>query len=163
MHLLLFRHGIAEDAGPGVDDAARRLTDEGVTKTRLAAAGLSRIISSPGIILSSPLTRARQTAKLLREVFDVEVAECAALAQHDLDAILREVAKQDRESVILVGHEPTFSSLAESLLTGQPPRGVIEMKKAGCIALELTWRRSRVAGARLLWLATPAMLRAMAG
>ncbi len=162
MQLLLFRHGIAEDAGPGVDDAARKLTDEGVKKTRLAARGLSKIIASPGVILASPLTRARQTARILHEVFDVEPTECPALAGHDLEAILREVGKQKHDVVILVGHEPTFSSLAETLLTGQPPRGVIEMKKAGCIGLELDWRRNKVGGARLIWLATPGMLREMA-
>ena len=163
MQLLLFRHGIAEDAGAGVDDAARQLTDEGEKKTRLAARGLSRFAAAPQVILTSPLVRARQTARILSEVFDVEATECPALAGHDLAAILREVGRQKHEVVMLVGHEPTFSSLAEILLTGEASRGVIEMKKAGCIGLEVEFKRSSVAGARLIWLATPAMLREMAG
>jgi len=70
MQLLVFRHGIAEDDSAGGSDFSRQLTDEGVDRTRRAAAGLRKVAPSPQVILTSPKVRARQTADLAGEAFD---------------------------------------------------------------------------------------------
>ena len=56
--IYLVRHGIAADAGPGMSDADRALTEEGVRKTNGVAVGLQHLGVKPDLILSSPLRRA---------------------------------------------------------------------------------------------------------
>ncbi|MDW7656278.1 MAG: histidine phosphatase family protein, partial [Bacillota bacterium] len=67
MHLILVRHGIAEDAGPGQPDADRRLTLQGKHRLSDAMPGLSRYLSGQKSIeiWSSPLSRAVETAEIL--------------------------------------------------------------------------------------------------
>ena len=71
MHIVIVRHGIAEDreasnrAAP--DDALRQLTKEGRQKMRKAAKGLKRILPALDLIATSPLMRAAQTAEILAE------------------------------------------------------------------------------------------------
>ncbi|MEX2214580.1 MAG: phosphohistidine phosphatase SixA [Phycisphaeraceae bacterium] len=163
MQLLIFRHGIAEDRGPDGTDDSRRLTDEGKSKTREAAVGLSCIAPRPDVILNSPLVRAMQTAEIVGDVFDVKPRVCSALGMGPLEDVLRELRKMEEEVVMVIGHEPQLSSLAEILCTGVQPTGFIQMKKAGCIAVETPINEGKARVGKLLWIATPAMLRAMAG
>jgi phosphohistidine phosphatase len=159
MQLLLFRHGIAEDHGPDGTDASRRLTREGIEKTTEAARGLAKIADAPGVILTSPKVRAKQTADIVAEAFGERPETLDALAEEDLDAILRALAKRDEERILVVGHEPTFSRLVEFICTGQM-RGSVEMKKAGCACVELDLQRNgKAAHGKLQWLATPRILR----
>lgn len=57
------RHGDAQD---GIDDAARRLSDEGIEEARAAGRFLARIREVPSVIWHSTLVRARETAELVR-------------------------------------------------------------------------------------------------
>ncbi len=163
MRLYLFRHGIAEDTSPDGSDFSRPLTREGVDKTRRAAGGLARLIDPPDRILSSPRLRALETARLAAEVFGRDVTVESCLGEDALDPIFALLRQCHDEAVMLVGHEPTFSRLAEMLCTPGRHGGFIQLKKAGCIALE-TIRTETATGlaAMLTWLATPAMLRKLA-
>ncbi len=153
MNLVLFRHGPAEDVAPDHRDASRRLTPEGEKRTLAAARGLSRLLETPAIILTSPLVRAMQTADMLGKVLSVEAITEPILAQSDLAPILPRMRASD-QTVILVGHEPTLSGLIERCVAGRVTHRV-QMKKAGAAMLQLDADH----GAELLWLATPAMLR----
>jgi phosphohistidine phosphatase len=64
----IMRHGIAADPAPGMSDVDRALTAEGVRKTERVAVGLQRIGVKPDVILSSPLRRAEETARLVADV-----------------------------------------------------------------------------------------------
>lgn len=164
MELIIFRHGLAEDVGPDGKDASRRLTAEGQEKTLAAARGLAEIIDRPSVILASPKVRAMQTAKILGKVFDRTPVEMALLAEGPAARVAPVLAKREEPSVMIVGHEPTLSELASSLLTSGIAHGFIELKKAGCIVLDAPVRDVGVFGpARLMMLATSKMLRAVAG
>src|SRR5436190_24019225 len=68
--LYLIRHGLAEERGEAwPDDTKRPLTDQGMSRLRKSARGLAAIGVSFDTILTSSLTRARQTA----EIFSVEL------------------------------------------------------------------------------------------
>lgn len=163
MQLLIFRHGIAEDVGPDGDDASRRLTDEGIEKTRKAAQGLAKVAPSPDVILTSPLTRAAQTAAILAEAFGGEPRVMKSLAHGPVGSIVQDLRRRREATVMVVGHEPLLSRLIESLCTGNHPIDFVQMKKAGCALVDTPINDSGVArGGKLLWLATPKMLRAMA-
>ncbi len=79
MELLIIRHAIAfeRDRHRWADDAARPLSPAGIRRSRKAAAGLKELCKVPDRLLTSPLIRARQTAKILTEVAGWPPAEIA--------------------------------------------------------------------------------------
>src|SRR5258708_2680618 len=106
MQVLVLRHGIAEDAGPGQPDAGRSLTPEGRKKlaallNRVAGAGVQ-----PGLILTSPYLRAKQTARMAADALDCKKAlrETEALAPGGSpQAVWNEVRdNRSEEQVMLV-------------------------------------------------------------
>jgi len=69
-HLYLVRHAVAEERGADwPDDSQRPLTAEGSKRWRREAHGLAALGARPDLILTSPFTRARQTADLLAAAF----------------------------------------------------------------------------------------------
>jgi phosphohistidine phosphatase len=163
--LYVIRHGVAEERSPTGDDAARRLTAEGRTKMRAVARGLRALGARFDVLLTSPLPRAAETARIVSEVYGnrppprefpglapgVGAAETARL--------LRAAARSPR--VAIVGHEPGLSSLASLLLTGSPDGVPIRLKKGGVIVLDVSGFGPR-AGGTLRALFTPRALRRLA-
>ncbi|HMO59622.1 MAG TPA: phosphoglycerate mutase family protein, partial [Roseiflexaceae bacterium] len=70
LDLYLLRHGIAADA-TATGDAARPLTAEGITKMEAAANGMLKLGIDIGLILSSPLVRAHETAAIVARTLRV--------------------------------------------------------------------------------------------
>ncbi len=163
MHLLLFRHGIAQDISLKGDDASRELTREGIDKTKLAARGLRKIIDPPAALYTSPLIRAKQTAAILGDVFDLAPMVMPSLATGPANVVMRDLRELRQPLVILVGHEPTLSELGAMLCAGASASHFIQLKKAGAMLIDTGIHQAANPGtSELLWLATPAMLRAMA-
>jgi phosphohistidine phosphatase len=164
MILYILRHGVAEDAAPGGDDASRRLTPRGRSKMEEAAAGMRALGLELDVLLTSPLPRAAETAAIVAAAYRGRPApkEFPALAPGVAPAetlqVLRPFARY--EHVMLVGHEPGLSRLASLVLTGSPDRLAIDLKKGGCIALELD-KLVPPSGATLHWLLTGRQLRRM--
>ena len=77
--IYLMRHGIAADPAPGMSDADRALTPDGVRKTVRVAAGLAKLGVKPDVILSSPLRRAEETAHLVADALDGRAAPAKGL------------------------------------------------------------------------------------
>jgi phosphohistidine phosphatase len=123
----LLRHGDAED-GEGKPDAERDLTEKGEQQARAAGEALKVLGVQLDVCLTSPKVRARRTAELACEVLGVPVEDDERLAGGDFDPL--EVAA-GRGEVMLVGHEPDFSS-AVALVTGSR----VKMKKGGIAALD---------------------------
>ncbi|HVT79067.1 MAG TPA: histidine phosphatase family protein [Phycisphaerae bacterium] len=161
MSVLYFcRHGIAEEAKAGQEDAERKLTAEGEKKFRKAAAGIARVVEDepPKLILSSPLVRARETAEILAQVLEkagmkLEIRLTADLGPGGkLGGLLKTAAGQP---TVAVGHEPLLSEwIAELCFHGQGGLG-LEMKKGALAAMDVRSARS----AKLLFLLPPAVLR----
>lgn len=160
MHLLVFRHGIAEDHSADGTDAARALTDHGVERTRAAAHGVAKMVDAPDVILSSPKLRALQTAREAAAAFGRAVEVMDALADGPPDPVLAALALRTEDSAMIVGHEPMLSELVEQVCTGGRRAGFIDMRKAGCAFLDVSFDAAGAATGTLLWLATPKMLRA---
>jgi phosphohistidine phosphatase len=123
----LLRHGDAED-GEGKPDAERELTEKGERQSVAAGKALKTLGVELDVCLTSPKVRARRTAELACESLDCEVEDDDRLAGGDFDPL--EVAA-GRGEVMLVGHEPDFSS-AVALVTGSR----VKMKKGGIAALD---------------------------
>jgi len=162
MMLYIVRHAIAEDAPPGGNDAARRLTPSGRRRMQDVVRGLRALRVEPDVILTSPLVRAVETARIvvngLRNA--PEPRELAALTSDvspaDTLKALRPFGRS--KHVMVIGHEPNLSNMLALLLTGAPDGAAIELKKGGCAAAELTAFEPR-GGATLRWLLPPRALR----
>lgn len=168
MELLIFRHGIAEDVSPSGDDARRRLTERGVERTAAAARGLATLIEPPDRVLTSPKTRARQTAEIAAGIFDRPVELVPVIAHGSAEAIREALAQRDEARLMVVGHEPTLGELVALLIGGRPGAGAVAMKKAGAAWLEADVDDGGGAGSArsrgvLRALLPPRVLRALAG
>lgn len=164
-HLLyLVRHGIAEPNNPH-GDGERRLTDDGVRKLREGALGLKRLGVVPDVVLSSPLCRAEQTARILATALaaDVAVEIFPPLAPgHRPIDVLHALRPYRRVlQAILVGHQPDLGELASHLLTGSTALAALPFRKGGVAAIALHALPPRESGT-LEWFVTPKQLRWMA-
>ena len=164
MDLLIIRHAIAFDRDPHRwrDDSERPLSPAGVRRARRAAAGLGEFIETPDRLLTSPLVRARQTARILSEVAGwPQAQEAPELSPGESpQALLTLLARNEGKLVAVVGHQPGLGHLLTACLIGGGASLPIEMKKhaVACVSFE---GRIRAGHAALKWLATPRMLRAL--
>ena len=163
MQLLVVRHAIAfdRDAARWPDDAERPLTPEGVARAGKSALGLKRIAGPPLRVLASPLTRAQQTASILRRFADwPEPTPCTQLLPDaSPGGVLALLARARERCVAVVGHEPGLSRLIAACLPGGASAAAFEMKKMGVALLEFPGAPREGRG-RLVWLLPPKVLRA---
>ena len=131
MDLILWRHAEAED---GVPDLERELTGKGRKQAARMADWLNPRLPPDIRILTSPATRARQTAQALgRDYEEVPELVPGASAQDVLAAVDWPDAAYP---VLVVGHQPTLGQVAMQLLTGQA--GDLAVRKGG-----MWWFQSR--------------------
>jgi phosphohistidine phosphatase len=163
--LYLLRHAIAEDVAPGGDDGARRLTARGRSRMRTAAAGLRRLGFAVDAIVTSPLPRAAETAAIVVEALGgvPEPRELAALGQGLAPpAMLRALRPFGHHPrLLVVGHEPGLSGLAALVLTGSANGMTLDLRKGGCVAIELE-QLLPPRSAMLRWALAPRQLRLLA-
>jgi phosphohistidine phosphatase len=162
MNLYIVRHAIAVERGtPGYeDDSQRPLTDEGRKKMKKITKGLDRLGIALDVILTSPYVRARDTAKILADKFDMTDKIYFSenlIPPGNFEALVFEIhEKYDLANVALVGHEPMLSSLISWLTTGDTDAR-IALKKGGVAYLssDSLFQDGR---ATLEWLLTPALM-----
>jgi phosphohistidine phosphatase len=155
--LYFLRHGLADrGAWRGRDDSLRPLTEEGKARMAREAAVLSKIGLKLDLILSSPLTRARQTAEIvgrrlgLAERVKVDERLGPGFGVGALSEILKSHA--EIQALMLVGHEPDFSETIGSLIGG----GQVVCKKGALARVDL--HQSAPPRGRLVWLIPPSLL-----
>lgn len=164
MNCVLIRHGMAveRDEWEGAD-AGRPLTDDGVKRVRQVAAGLQWLDVQPTLILSSPLTRAIETARILGDTMHfrnpvryVEVLSPDAVPDRLL-SLLQDLPSES--CVFCVGHEPQLGLTAGVMLAGTPAQA-FRFKKAGACMIEFSLPVEAGQGA-LKWWMEPGQLRAL--
>ncbi len=162
MELYLVRHAIAGKPDPArwPDDSERPLTEEGIARFRPAARGLATLVPNVERVLSSPWTRAWQTAEILHEESDWPAPEPCPELSGDRSAAeaVGLLADIEAASLAFVGHEPHLSSVASQLLIGDRDLLGLELKKGGVVFLELEER-----SAVLRWSVSPKILRRLDG
>jgi phosphohistidine phosphatase len=164
VQLLVIRHAIAVDratfAEAGKDDDLRPLTTAGAKKMRRIAKGLHSILERPDVLATSPLVRAKQTAEILAEVFEMEIREEVEALRPDarFTMFANWANSCDADTMLaVVGHEPHLSGLVSWLMSGDIEARVV-LKKGGACLLTFDGKIRR-AGGVLEWLLTPAQLR----
>ena len=137
MQLILLRHAEAEP--DAANDRKRPLTEKG----RKQAASIGRFCFGhgivPEIILSSPLLRAEETARLvareLRAPHLVEIEEFLGPGMTAERAFSSLEKYSGKPNIMLVGHEPDFSNLAGVLIGGHS--GSVHFRKATLMSVSL--------------------------
>ena len=162
MDCVLFRHGIAveRDEWEGLD-GNRPLTERGAMRVAQAAAGLKRLDVQPTLVLSSPLIRALETAKIVHRSLRVRSAirivdELLPDAPSNrLLSVLRDLPPES--CVLCVGHEPHLGMAVSVLLSGRSSAS-FPFKKAGACLIELSILAKPGQGV-LRWWFPPSQLR----
>ncbi|MDX6601175.1 MAG: phosphohistidine phosphatase [Solirubrobacterales bacterium] len=126
--IYLLRHGDAEK-GTG-DDTARRLTPKGERQARAAGRALVALEIKLDACLTSPKVRAADTARLACEALGLEPEVTEELRGGPFDAVALATGRGD---VLLVGHEPDFSSEVARLTGGR-----VKLKKGGLTVIDGT-------------------------
>src|SRR5881275_1440473 len=152
MQLYFLRHGEADWPDWKKSDDERPLTDFGKKEMRDVAKFLARLKVAPDLIVTSPLPRASQTAKIAAEYLKAKVREDELLAPGFGVSELQTVLKRHRSKVLmLVGHEPDFTNVISGLTGAR-----LKLAKAGVALVDLD-PESEVG--RLLWLFPPKFAR----
>lgn len=110
------------------DDAARRLTLKGERQARAAGKALAALGIKPDACLASPKVRAADTAQLACEKLDLEPEITEELRGGPFDSAALAAGRGD---VLLVGHEPDFSSEV-ARLTGAK----VKLRKGGLTIID---------------------------
>ena len=152
MQLYFLRHGEADWPDWTKDDDERPLTDFGKKEARQVGKFLNRLNVKPGLIVTSPLPRALQTAEAAAEQLKTKLRQDEALEPGFGITELRTVLKRHHsKALMLVGHEPDFSSVI-SALTGAS----LKLSKAGVALVDFDPETEK---GRLLWLFPPKIAR----
>ncbi|MEX1296324.1 MAG: histidine phosphatase family protein [Candidatus Limnocylindrales bacterium] len=153
VHLL--RHAHAGDAFEWIgDDDLRPLTRKGRQQAERLGAFLEAHGIRPDVIVSSPLVRARQTAEIVAEALGMTIRTDRRLGtgfgKRELWAVLDETGGRE---VMLVGHDPDFTSLLTYLLDAAGVR----VRKGALATVDLHTRLGDGEG-ELRWLLPPDLL-----
>jgi phosphohistidine phosphatase len=156
--LYVIRHADAHALGErGVtDDAGRPLTEIGEVQAKAVGTALQARGVRLGMVVTSPLVRARQTAELILAQFRSErpvlqVAEELAPGGKPKQ-LARFLRKLGGEAVAVVGHQPDLGESTAWLIGSKKAR--IDLAKAG-VALLACPDGPRKGGGSLVWLVTP--------
>jgi phosphohistidine phosphatase len=132
--ILILRHSRAEDAGPGMSDADRKLTKKGYEEMEAVAHWIASQRMPIDLIASSPLVRAMETAEIVAKAFNARdrVVTWKMLAPGgNPDIVCRQISRHpDYTSILLVGHEPLLSSLISRIIAGDDHAAIIMTKGA---------------------------------
>ncbi len=162
--LYVLRHGEAgKRLAAGSNDYERALTVAGANEVEKIADAMAKLGVKPGLVSTSPLARARQTADIVAKRLKIKnrLQDWDELKPEGSRIKLYErLARMKPEaSVMVVGHEPYLSSLVSELVfDGQ--RGRIIMKKAGLARVTVASFRPKPRG-ELRWLLTPKLMKRM--
>jgi phosphohistidine phosphatase len=151
----LLRHGIAEEGKIGCNDADRALTHEGRKKLGNVLASAAEAGVQPSLILSSPFKRALQSAEIAKHVLghkdDVLQTNVLTPGANPEDVWDEIRIHKDVNSLLLVGHNPLFTSLAAYLLG--TPDAQIDFKKGAIMRIDFENLSARPKGT-LRWYLT---------
>ncbi len=162
MKLYLVRHAEAKPVGGAITtDAARPLTDEGERDALLMGRALARIESRPMELVCSPLLRATQTAALMSEGLPGHPAsqiweDLAPGARHK--AIVARLTTTSAKALVLVGHQPDITILVAYLVADAAVEIAMKTGSMACVSLVPA---NALNSARLRWLLTPDLVRAL--
>jgi phosphohistidine phosphatase len=137
MRVWIVRHGKAEANSALGKDADRSLAPRGEEQARWLGRMIAAHAESPDRIVSSPIKRALQTAKLINKAVGARLEESALLETGRTPSAATEViaSHQGPRPIMLVGHNPTLETLVGLLTRG--PGAEYDMRTGQAVLVEL--------------------------
>jgi phosphohistidine phosphatase len=153
LRVYIFRHATAEVRGPGLPESQRQLTAEGKQELKAVLRLASAAGVSPETILTSPWSRALETARMAGKALHCErVVETRTLLPDIPPAqVLREIRAAKVKDVMVAGHEPQLSRLAAFLLEAPV---AVDLKKGALMRIDIEQKEGPPRGV-LKWMVTP--------
>ncbi|MHB1686069.1 MAG: SixA phosphatase family protein [Ignavibacteriaceae bacterium] len=131
MNIYLIRHGEAEKSSITKKDFDRELTNSGKVKVKNAALAWKDYIDPFDYLVSSPLARALQTAKIIAEYFEVRneiLVDKKLSAGGGTESIIEIANSLEGVNIAFVGHQPDFSEHVSNLISTSGAN--VDFKKA---------------------------------
>ncbi|MBA2241495.1 MAG: phosphohistidine phosphatase SixA [Chthoniobacterales bacterium] len=148
MKVYFLRHGKADWPNWDKPDDERPLNKKGRKQMGRVVKFLCNLEPKISLVLSSPLPRALQTAEIAADYLGLELEEEPALGKgFDATKLRRILKERADEELMIVGHEPSFSTVIGELTGGR-----VKLPKAGIAVVDVS------DGARegeLVWLLPP--------
>jgi phosphohistidine phosphatase len=161
MDIYFVRHANAgEHTADPKQDEKRPLDELGIKQSQDMGAALKALKVQVDVIISSPLTRATQTAAHVAQQLGYEKSVL-------LDSSLRPEGKFDKfrqllqrqsgkTAIMVVGHNPSLSEFVSLLVSDEAANSTVELKKGAVAKLELKSRKPS-----LQWILTPKTVEAI--
>lgn len=163
---MLLRHAKSSHENSSLKDYDRPLADRGKQDAPRLGLFLKQVHRRPGLIISSPARRAKQTSVLVADKAGLEPSAIQweenlyyGGARDYLSLVQRAPAEFD--TVMLVGHNPLMEETV-SLLCGDPGNYIVRMPTGALVCLEhpaLEWSQVKPGTARFQWMMIPKLLR----
>jgi len=156
MIVYVMRHAEAVEGSETLQDEWRYLTEKGRTAAEKMSSSIAGIGPKPRLTVTSPLTRAVQTAEIAAGKAcrkNVIIASHLLMPGADVSELVTYLKGcGEAKRVMLIGHEPQLGALVATLLGRKD--GTISLKKGACVALELDPKKGDNPAA-FLWYLVP--------
>jgi len=160
MIIYFLRHASAGQYQPNSQkDEKRPIDEKGKQQCRDVGRALAAMKVDVDVVISSPLTRAMQTAELVTKEFGHKgkvVVDDAMRPEATYDQFHELVTKyKDKDAILVVGHDPSITEFLVQLLAGTDAPEFVDFKK-GAVA-----KVGSDGQAKLNWVLTPKLTRAL--
>lgn len=119
--IILLRHAKTEPYGYDKDDFQRNLTERGIADAHIITKAISKKGYRVDTIIASPANRAKQTAELFAEDFQIEKEQVHyypeiydGITTQEMLSLLAKADEQE-QTLLFVGHNPDISRFAYRL------------------------------------------------
>ncbi len=144
MRLIVLRHGKAEPRSASGLDADRALVAKGRQQAAFVGAALVKRGLGPDLILTSPIRRAIETARIVHAALaesgfesPFEVSRRLETDRPVGDALGAIAERADAATLLLVGHNPQLEMLVDRSVGGAIPGGVEILRTGQAVLLEV--------------------------
>jgi phosphohistidine phosphatase len=161
MDIYLLRHSSANHYDPAKDDDKRPIDNTGEQQSHDVGRALAALDPKLDVLISSPLTRAMQTAEIVaaelghkdKIVTDKALRPEASYAEF-VDLLARYGKKK---AIMVVGHNPSMTEFLVQMLAGSDAAAFVDFKKGAVAKIEKSEGQPTV----LKWFLTPKVVRAI--
>jgi len=161
MDIYFLRHASAGQYSPAGNDDKRSIDKVGEQQSHDVGQAMAALDLKLDVIISSPLTRAMQTAEIAAAELghkDKIVTDSALLPDagySQFDQLLTRFGKN--KAIMVVGHNPSMADFLSQMLAGGDSAAFIDFKKGAVAKVE----KNRGEPAVLKWYLTPKIVRAI--
>jgi len=161
MDIYFLRHASAGQSSLAGNDEKRPIDKTGEQQSHDVGRALAALDLKLDDIISSPLTRAKQTAEIVaaelghKDKIVTEDELRPEASYEEFEGLLARYGKN--KAIMLVGHNPSMTEFLIRMLAGSDSAGFIDFKKGAVAKVEKDARE----GAVLKWCMTPKVVRAI--